>query len=135
MTIPDYAKEIKTALEVDWAVVHATWTPTLEVDDDYQPTAGQPTLLVADDSGPAVLRGAWTAKQSPRRLLLRLTAFAAGRTEAREVVDTAAAFVVANKPGVSRIEDVSAPLMTKDRDTGAFLASITMPVIVKPVIA
>jgi hypothetical protein len=131
MPIPDYAEAVQDALAADWAVSHPTWTATLNVDDDYQPVAGSPTLLVADDGGPALVRGAWVAPVGPRVPTLRLTAFAAGRSEARAVVVAAAAFVHANKPGISRIEDISSPLIARDRETGAFLASITMPVIVR----
>ncbi|MGV0793021.1 hypothetical protein [Mycolicibacterium sp. XJ1819] len=131
MSVPDYAKAIKNAVAADWAVSHETWTATLEVDDDYQPTPGNPTLLVADDTGPAMFGGAWMAKVSPRRPVLRLTAFAAGRSEAIDVVTAGAQFVVTHKPGVSRVEDFPAPLVTRDRETGAYLASITMPVIVR----
>lgn len=131
MPVPDYAKTVKDALAGDWSATQPTWTATLNVDDDYQPTMGAVTVLVADDSGPAIFGGAWTAPTSPRRMLLRLVAFAAGRSAARSAVDTAAQFVRTNKPGVSRVEDFPAPLITKDRETGAFLASITMPVIVR----
>lgn len=131
--IPDYADAVQTAIAADWSTTHPTWEARLEIDEDFAPAAGTAALLVADDGGPAVLRGAWSALKSPRRTVLRLTGFAAGRTEARAVVVAAADFVVAHRPGIARIEDVSAPLITKDRDTGAILASITMPVIVKPV--
>jgi hypothetical protein len=106
------------------------------VDDDYKPAAGKPTLLVSDDGGPRVVGDAWSLGQTPRRITLRLTAYAVGRDEARQVVDSAVDDILANRPAVlSRIEDVSGPLITRDRGTGAFLASITMPVIVKPVSA
>jgi hypothetical protein len=73
-------------------------------------------------------------RQRDRRPLLRLTAFAKGRDEARIVVQDAADWVYAHKPecGIVRIEDVSDPLITRDRATGAYLASITMPAIVRP---
>lgn len=131
MTMPDYAKAVKYALAADWAVSHTTWQPVLEVDDGYQPTVGAAVLLVADDGGPAVAQGAWTAKVSPRRTVLRMTAYAAGRDAALECVNAAADFVTAHKPGIARVEDVSVPLITKDRATGAWLASITVPVIVR----
>jgi hypothetical protein len=132
MSMPDYAKTVKDALAAEWAVSHQTWgAPTLTVPDSFNPDADPPTLLVADDTGPALIGGAWVAPVGPRRPLLRLTAFANGRTLAREVVEAAAAFVVANRPGIARIEDISAPLITRDRETGADLASITVPVIVR----
>lgn len=104
---------------------------TLEVDDDFMPTEGAPVLLVADDGGPAVIRGPWTSPLSPRRPLLRLTAFAVGRTAARDYVIDAAEHVRIHKPGIARVEDIPSPLLTRDRKTGADLASITMPVIVR----
>jgi hypothetical protein len=88
-------------------------------------------VLVANDGGPALVSGPWLLNKSPRRPVLRLTATAAGRTEARDAVIAAADFVVANRPGIARIEDVSDPLITRDRDTGAWLASVTAPVVVR----
>jgi hypothetical protein len=130
VTSPDTAKAIKTALAADWATAHPTWGVTLHVDDDYKPTAGHPMLLVAADGGPRIVGDSW-ALRTPRRPAIRLTAFAVGRDEALQVVDTATDFVVVNKPGIARIEDVPNPLLTRDRATGAFLASITVPVIVR----
>lgn len=135
MPSPDPAKAIKDALKAEWSAVHELWTVTLHVDDDYQPTIGHPTLLVANDGGPAVIPGPWLVRKTPRRPLIRMTGFAAGRDEAIQIVDEATDFVLVNKPGISRIEDISDPLVTRDRETGAFLASITMPVIVRPVTA
>lgn len=123
--IPDYARTVKDGL------VGQGMAAALEVDDDFRPAVGSPALLVADDGGPAVLPGAWLVGASPRRTVLRLTAFAAGRTEARATAVTAAAWVRANRPGIARVEDISVPLITRDRKTGAYLASITMPVIVR----
>jgi hypothetical protein len=125
MSFPDYAKTVKAAL------VTNGFTAVLEVDEDYKPTVGAPLVLVADDGGPAVVDGAWLVGQSPRRTLLRLTAFAAGRTEAFTTVTDAAEWVFTNRPGIARVEDISTALMTRDRATGAALGSITMPVIVR----
>lgn len=131
MSIPDYASDIHDALAADWAVSHPGWTATLHVDDTYRPVVDRPTVLVADDGGPALVSGPWLLNKSPRRTVLRLTAFAAGRSEARDTVNAASDFVVANRPGIARIEDVSVPLLTRDRDTGAWLASVTAPVVVR----
>lgn len=134
MPSPDPAKAIKEALAVNWSTAHPTWLATLHVDDDYKPTAGHPVLLVADDTGPAVVRAFQGPRKTPRRPLIRYTAFATGRDEARQCVDDAVDHILTNRPAaISRIEDVSTPLMTRDRATGAFLASITMPVIVRPI--
>lgn len=127
MAIPDYAKTIKSAL----AAADPAFDATLHVDDDYAPVEGSPLVLVADDGGPAVINGSWLLNKSPRRSVLRLTAFAAGRTEARATVIAAADFVTAHRPGIARIEDISVPLLTRDRDTGAWLASVTAPVMVR----
>lgn len=115
------------------APLDVTPTSTLKVDDDYKPTVGAPTLLVADDGGPRVHPGAWLKRKDLTRPLIRLTAFAAGRDQARALVVESADWICDHKPtSIARIEDVSTPLVTRDRATGAYLASITMPVIVKP---
>ncbi|MBU8819546.1 hypothetical protein KL864_27040 [Mycolicibacterium goodii] len=132
MPAPDTAGAIQDALVAAWSSEHPAWSVVLEVDDNYEPEIGKPVLLVADDGSTPVHRGAWMVRKTPRRPMIRLTGFAAGRTEALAVVNAAADFVLAHKPGISRVEDVSDPLVTKDRATGAVLASITMPVIVKP---
>lgn len=129
---PDPAKASKTVLASEWAAAHPTWTATLHVDDDYMPTVGNPTLLVADDGGPRVVGDSWSVGLTPRRPTLRLTAFAVGRDEALTVVNAAAEDLLANRPAViARFEDVSHPLVARDRATGAFLASVTVPCIVR----
>lgn len=133
MASPDPAKDIKDAVAAHWATVHPDWSATLHVDDDFMPTLGHPLLLVADDGGPRIITGAWLVRKVPRRPTLRFTAFATGRTEARACVDDAVDFIRLNRPPViTRIEDISNPLVTRDRATGAFLASITMPCLVRP---
>lgn len=129
--IPDYAKGVKAAVAADWSTAHPLWSAVLEVPDKFDPAAGRRVLLVADDGGPALLRGAWLVTATPRLTTLRLTAYADGRTAALETVGAAAEFVLVNRPGIARIEDVSVPLVTRKPDTGATLASITMPVIVR----
>jgi hypothetical protein len=134
----DPAKDIKTALAAAWDTEHPDWTVTLEVADDYQPVAGSPTLLVADDGGGSVHADPWLSRNRSDllRITVRLTAFARGRTEARTVVDTAVDDLLADRPaGIARIENVPAVLETRDRETGAYLASITVPVTVRPLTA
>lgn len=127
----DPAKAIKTALadffdDTDVAV-------TLEVPDDYTPVDGEPVLLVADDGGTQVNPGAFMAGKGLLRITIRMTAFARGRTEARATLDAAMDHLLADRPAeVARIENVPAVLDTRDRETGAYLASIAMPVIVRP---
>lgn len=132
MPSPDPAKAIKTALATEWTTAHPTWTATLHVDDDYLPAVGNPTLLVADDGGPRIVGDSWTVGKTPRKPVIRLTAFAVGRDEALECVDAAVDHILAHRPAaISRFEDVTGPLVTRDRKTGALLASITVPVIVR----
>lgn len=135
MASPDPARLIKDGLGGWWSGLgHAPDNLTLHVPDDFTADDG-PALLVADDgdSTDASLRGPWTLRKLPRRISIRLTVFAAGRTQARELIDAAADELAANRPaGIARIEDISAPLVTRDRDTGAWLASVTVPVTVKP---
>lgn len=134
MPSPDPAKAIKDTVAGHWSTAHPTWTATLHVDDDYKPDPGKPALLVADDGGPRILGGSWLTRKVPRRTVIRFTAFAVGRDEARTVVDDAVDYILTNRPAaISRIEDVSDLLLTRDRATGAFLASITMPAIVRPI--
>ena len=131
MAQTDPAKDIKTALVSYFA--DSDVTVTLEVADDYTPIDGQPVLLVADDGGTAVNAGAWMAGRGLHRITIRLTAFARGRTEAREVILAAIDHIQANRPaGISRIENVPAVLDTRDPETGAYLASIATAVVVKP---
>lgn len=128
----DPAAAVKAVLVQAWADDHPDWTATLHVAADFQPVAGSPVLLVADDGGTTVNGGAWLVRKDMLRIVIRLTAFAAGRSEAREVLDAAVDDLVANRPAGIRIENVPAVLDARDRETGAFLASITMPVIVRP---
>ena len=132
----DPAKDIKAALAGWYTAEDASAAATLEVPDDYTPTAGEPLLLVADDGGGPVTGGAWLAGRDLLRITIRLTAFAAGRTESRTTVTAAVDHLLAAKPaGITRIENVPAVLETRDRETGAYLASITMPVVVRPLTA
>jgi hypothetical protein len=137
MPSPDTAKLTKDALASSWAAGMAPLvvTPTLHVDDDWRPAGNSVALLVADDGGPAILGGPWMVRLSPRRPLLRFTAFAKGRDFARVTAIDAADWVADHKKdcGIARVEDVSDPLITRDRATGAYLASVTMPVIVRPI--
>ena len=127
----DPAKAIKTALADFFG--GSGVSVTLEVPDDFTPVDGSPLLLVADDGGDQVNPGAWLAGKGLLRITIRLTAFARGRTESRAVMDAAIDQLRANRPAeVARIENFPAVLDTRDRETGAYLASITMPVVVKP---
>ncbi|MFV8242178.1 hypothetical protein [Mycolicibacterium peregrinum] len=132
----DIAGIVHEALETHWGTAHPAWKVALHVDDNFRPAVGKPTLLVADDGSIPVNAGAWLVRKTMRRRTLRYTAFAKGRDEALAAVNDAVDHIITNRPaGLARIEDVSDPLVTRDRETGAFLASITMPVIVKPVTA
>lgn len=133
MSDPDPANAIKTAY-VGWlAAEYPTCSAVLEADQGYRPTDAAQQLLVADDGGGRLASTSWALRKTPLRITIRVTAFARGRTLARQIADDAADWIIAHRPaGISRIEDISALLVTKDRDTGAYLASFTMPVIVRP---
>jgi len=136
MAQPDPAKIIKTALAEHFTDIESAATATLEVADDYTPVDGEPVLLVADDGGTAVIGGPWMVGSDVHRVTVRLTSFARGRTEARDTLTEAIDYLVASRPaGIARIENVPAVLDTRDRETGAYLASITMPVVVRPITA
>lgn len=136
MASPDIAKDVKNGLVANWsppAPIRAT--PTLHVDDNFVPTGHDVALLVADDGGPAILGGPWMLRHSPRRPVLRLTAFAKGRDDARMTAVDAADWICDHhaEVNIARIEDVSDPLITRDRVTGAYLASVTMPATVRQI--
>ena len=129
----DPAMSVKDAVASHWRGLHPKLKATLEVADDYQPLAGSPTLLVADDGGGMLNGGAWLIRRDLMRIDIRMTAFAKGRSEARTVLTDAIDIVVTTKPpGICRIENVPAPIEDRDRATGAYLASITMPVLIRP---
>jgi len=133
VTQPDPAKALKDSIAADWAQNHADWTATLHVDAGFVPEDGSPVLLVADDGGAAVTGGPWLAGRDLLRIVLRLTAMAAGRTEARDVLAAAAHHLLTQRPAdIVRVENVPAVLDARDRETGAYLASITVPVTVRP---
>jgi len=99
------------------------------IDTHWKPT-DPPVLIVADDGGPAT----WPIASEHT---IRLTAYAGGRDEARRIVALAAGSLAASRPrpaGVAAIEsDMSTILDTRDKDTGALLASILMTVHAKMV--
>jgi hypothetical protein len=129
MSTADPARVIKDALAGHWASVHPGEVVTLDVDDDQAP----PWLLVADDGGPNLHPGAWMLQKSMTRITIRITAAAVGRTDARARADQAVDHVIGNRPaGIARIDNRSATRLTRDRDTGAWLAWVEMPVIVRP---
>jgi hypothetical protein len=124
---PAHTKQSKAATHTEH------WTAVLEVHDEYQPVEGYPTLLVADDGGGPLNGGPWLAGRDLLRITLRLTAFARGRSEARQVVAEAVEFIRTSRPAsISRIENIPAILETRDRSTGAYLASVVLPVVVRP---
>ena len=123
---------IKDALATQWTTAHPTWSATLMVAANYNPTVGSPTLLVADDGGPRVVGDAWSVGLTPTRPLIRLTAYAKGREEALECVDAAVDHILANRPSeIARFENASHPVVTRDRATGAFLAYRSLPAVVR----
>lgn len=125
--IPDYAKTVKDALRAN----DPPFDATLQVDDDYTPVAGAPIVLVADDGGPSMIQDSWMVGSSPQRTVLRMTGFAEGRTEARATVVAAWDVVIAQRPGIARIEADYTLMLTRDKSTGAWLASAWAPVIIR----
>lgn len=85
----------------------------------WKPADG-PVLVVADDGGPVL----WPVKSDHT---VRLTAYAAGRTEARRIVTLAAGRLAESYPRVRR-QRMGAVLDARDKSTGAMLASVLVPV-------
>lgn len=129
----DVAKACKESVQAAWTTDHPTWTTTLLVDDDHIPSDDNPTLLVADDGSTRVVGDSWTLRNTPRRRDIRLTAYTKGRSKALQVIEAAVDHLITNRPpDVARFEDAPDPLVTRDRKTGAFLASVTMPALARP---
>lgn len=80
-----------------------------------------PLLIVADDGGPV----RWPIKSQH---MIRLTAYAAGRTEARRIVALAAGLLGSGRPdGVAHVNaDMGGVLEARDKTTGAMLASVLL---------
>lgn len=82
-------------------------------------------LIVADDGGPV----RWPIKS---RHMIRLTAYAAGRTEARRIAALAAGKLAASRPrpaGIAHVDgDMGAVLDDRDKETGGYLASVLITV-------
>ena len=99
----------------------------LEVPDQWAPSAGVPLLAVFDDGGPSV----WPVVTQP---LIRLTAFAAGRSAARGISALAQAVLLARAiPGISSPRDPSSLLDSRDAKTGAQVSSCTVRVGIRTV--
>lgn len=101
----------------------------LTVPANWNPRAGA-LLIVADDGGPTLL-------PVKSRHTIRLTAYAAGRTEARSVAALAAGKLAASRPrpqGIAHINsDVGGVLDARDKETGAYLASVLITVTARTV--
>jgi hypothetical protein len=78
-----------------------------------------PQLVVADDGGPVIM-------PIKSQHTIRLTAWATGRTQARQIVATAAGLLVFGRPsGVGHVNrDMGGILDARDKATGAMLASV-----------
>lgn len=92
----------------------------LNVPDKWIPADG-PILVVADDGGQVM----WPIMSQHT---IRLTSYAAGRTEARAIVARAAGLLGQGRPaGVVSIDtEMGGVLDARDKDTGAFLASVLL---------
>jgi hypothetical protein len=94
------------------AIIRENVDPEWTTDDD-------PLLIVADDGGPV----RWPIKSQHT---IRLTAWAAGRTEARRIVALAAGKLGTGRPdGVVHVNaGMGGILDARDKTTGARLASV-----------
>ncbi|MEI8229421.1 MAG: hypothetical protein WCH77_14320, partial [Planctomycetota bacterium] len=90
----------------------------LNVPEKWKP-ADTPVLVVADDGGPTM----WPAMS---RHTIRLTVYAAGRTQARTIASLAACLLGDGRPnGVNHVSsDMGSILDARDPNTGAVLASV-----------
>lgn len=103
----------------DWLDVQSIGADvTLIVPTGWKPASG-PMLLVADDGGPVL----WPIKSQHT---IRLTGYAAGRTQARQVVTLAAGKLAQSYPHVG--PGMGAVLDARDPATGAVLASALVTV-------
>ncbi|MDD7812622.1 hypothetical protein PP713_08645 [Mycobacterium sp. CSUR Q5927] len=94
----------------------------LNVPENWKPADGA-VLVVADDGGPTLL-------PIKSQHTIRLTAHAAGRTQARAIVALAAGKLAESRPrppGVAHIDpEMGTILDARDKATGAMLASVLM---------
>lgn len=90
----------------------------LSVPDRWTPASGA-LLIIADDGGPMM----WPVKS---RHTIRLTAWAAGRTQARDIATLAAGLLGDGRPsGVASVDaEMGTVLDARDENTGAMLASV-----------
>lgn len=99
----------------------------LNVPEKWKPADGA-VLVVADDGGPAV----WPIMSQHT---IRLTAYAAGRTEARHLVALAAGLLGDGRPtGILSIDSETGTVLdARDTTTGAMLASVLITVYARTV--
>lgn len=102
----------------DWLDSRVPCQARLNVPEKWTPADGA-ILVVADDGGPMV----WPIMSQHT---IRLTAWAAGRSEARSIAALAAGLLGSGRPsGVAHVSrDMGAILDARDKNTGAFLASV-----------
>lgn len=127
-----------TRVQADIAAAVKDWLATQSIGADaclsipvgWKPSTGPVLILVADDGGPML----WPIKS---RHTIRLTAYSAGRTEARRIVALAAGKLAESKPrppGVANISGgMGAVLDGRDKATGAVLASVLLTVTARTV--
>jgi hypothetical protein len=131
--VKDPAGAIKDTAAIWLADNYPGAAAVLHVPDDYQPSDSTPVVLVADDGGPTIDAGAWVLGRAIQNPTIRLTALTEGRTAARAIVGELSSWICSNRPAdVTQIQNVSSILEARDRDTGAYMASVLMPILVKP---
>ncbi|MDB2211828.1 hypothetical protein [Mycobacteroides abscessus] len=121
--------EVRGAVK-DWlAGQNLGATVALSVPTDWTARKG-PLLIVADDGGPVRL-------PIKSRHTVRLTAYAPGPTEARRIATVAAGKLAESAPrpeGIAHVsKDIGGVLDARDKETGAYLASVLVPVTARTV--
>ena len=102
----------------DWLNDRLDAEVRLNVPAKWKPADGA-LLIIADDGGPTM----WPVKSMHT---IRMTAYAAGRTEARAIAALAAGLLGDGRPtGVHSVDsDMGTILDARDESTGAVLASV-----------
>ena len=118
----DVARSVKDYLKGEMATAFPTLTTGLELSPSWTKSSA-PALVVFDDGGP-VRAAEWPVATRP---LLRVTVWAAGRSEARSIAARALGSLLCKPvPGVSRIKPATMLLDTRDSNNGGYVATFTV---------